>query len=234
MKKFILSIQVLILCSLLYSCSSGPKDTLEPSGIINDVNYTVLNKVVDEDVNKAKLLVDIIIDTADLDEIKLRGFLSIVYEKLYNEDNFKQYSAPEVVGIDVYTSKEKATSGMAQWIGMISKNRDDIEPDFSVSEIQLNALTEKREDKWGLTYEQRKEIWNKLIHAEDKAQREADKEYPPDKPGVTMKHFSNNLDLMGKLLKKYEKELAKEHHVPIAIIDSVSLEAFEYGWAFPK
>ena len=235
MKKLTLPIWVLVFVFILASCTTSVRESLKPSGIINGIKYNVLSKVVDEDVNKAKLLVDIIIDTASLDEIKLRGFLAIVWVKLLNEDNFEHHYVPEVVGVYVYTSKEKANSGMGQWIGMISKNRDDKKgPKFKVSEIQMKSLKGVKENKWGLSYEQRQEIWIKVIRAEDKAQVEADKKYPRDKPGATMDYFEKSIDFKSQLIKQNEKEIAKEYGVDIVIIDSIGYEGLEYGWAFPR
>jgi len=123
---------------------------------------------------------------------------------------------------------------MGQWIGMISKGYDDTNPKIEISAVQLNALKEVAEDRWGLTQKQRLEIWNKIIQLEDRAQMEADKKIPLDKPGITLDDMNKNVDLMRQLKAKYEKELAKEYGINKSIIDSVGLEGLKKGWAMPK
>jgi hypothetical protein len=228
MRTLTLTLTLTALILLLTNCGGDepPKDLLK---------HTVHKEYVSDTPLKTQVSIDIIIgDKDNATEQKLQKLLTYLYDQQINRTGFKHHDHPNTVLIYAYASKELADGGMGQWVAMISKMYDDTKPDFDLNETQFKALTAVEQDKWGLTQQQRQEIWDKIIYAERDAQTEADKKYPLDKPGITKEDMSNNVDLMTELKEKNEQDLAKEYEVDRAIVDSIGLEGVTNGWPFPR
>jgi len=200
----------------------------------NFLKYSIHKEDVYDEPIKTQVALDVLIIDKEMDEQKIKDLLNHLYDKTIKRSGFKHHDHPTNIYIYAYTSKDKAESGMGQWVGMISKSYNDKKPKIAISDTQLSALIEVAEDRWGLTHEQRKEVWNKIILAQDKAQKEADEKYPTDKLGITQDDIIKNIDFMRELEEEYENEITNEYGVDKAIIDSIGLEGSKKGWAFPK
>ncbi len=198
------------------------------------LKHTILKNEVNDSPIKTQVEIDVLITDTAITKQKVSDLLTFLYSKTAKRTGFKYHTNPTNIYIYAYTSKEKAESGMAQWIGMISKSYDDVQPQIDISETQLKSLTLKSVEKFGLPQKIRLEIWEKSIKIEDRAQKEADKKYPLDKVGITKNDIKKNVALNDKLKAKYEKELAADYGVSVAIIDSIGLEGMTKGWPFPK
>jgi hypothetical protein len=198
------------------------------------LKHTILKNEVHDVPIKTQVQLDVLISDTAITKEKVSDLLTFLYDKTSKRTGFKHHTNPTNIYIYAYTSKEKAESGMAQWVGMISKSYDDTQPKIDISETQLNSLTLKPIEKFGLSEKVRLEIWNKSIKIEDKAQKEADLKYPLDKAGITQDDIKKNGALNNKLKEKYEKELAEEYNITVAIIDSIGVEGLTKGWPFPK
>lgn len=198
------------------------------------LKHTILKNEVHDVPIKTQVKLDILISDTAITKEKVSDLLTFLYDKTSKRTGFKHHKNPTNIYIYAYTTKDKAESGMAQWIGMISKSYNDTRPKIDISEIQLNSLTLKSKVKFGLAENERLKIWNKIINLEDKAQKEADLKYPLDKTGITQADIKNNGALNNKLTDKYEKELAVEYGILVPIIDSIGVEGLTKGWPFPK
>lgn len=198
------------------------------------LKYSIHDEKVYDAPIKTQVSLGVIIEDKKIDEQKVRDLLNHLYDNTKQRSGFEYHKNPTSIYIYSYTSSEKAESGMAQWIGMISKSHSELEPKVKINETQFNALTETKENKWGLTHEQRKDIWNKIIRAEDRALKEAGKKHPLDKPGLTIEDMAKRGALMGKLNKKYENDILTEYGLERVTLDSISIEGLVNGWAFPK
>lgn len=229
MKKSNFILFLILLELTLTNCgSNSSKNT------ISILEHSIHNEDIYDAPIKTQVTLDVIINTKEITKQNIKNLLTSLYEKTKKRTGFKHHKNPTNIFIYAYTTKEKAESGMGQWVGMISKSYSEINPKINISEKQLNSLNEVDEEKWGLSQKQRLEVWNKIIHLEDKSQKEADAQYPLDKAGITMTDINKNTDLMRKLKNKYETELAKEYGIENSIIDSVGIEGIKKGWAFPK
>jgi len=198
------------------------------------LKHSILKNEVHDIPIKTQVQLDVLISDTAISKQKVSDLLTFLYDKTARRTGFKYRKNPTNIYIYAYTSKEKAESGMAQWVGMISKSYDDTQPKIDISENQLNSLALKQVDKFGLSEEIRLEIWNKSIKIEDKAQKEADLKFPLDAAGISQGNFKRNRTLNNKLKESYEKELATEYNIGVAIIDSIGIEGFTKGWPFPK
>ncbi len=94
---------------------------------------------------KTQVTLDMLIEEMKMDEQKIKDLLNQHHDKTIKRSGFKYHVLPS--NIYAYTSKDKAESGMGQWVRMISKNHDDTKSKIDISETQLNSLTETAEDR---------------------------------------------------------------------------------------
>ncbi len=235
--KRIIFLLLLVFSLSLTNCGESKNDSNKSGKKNNNQNllkYSILKEDISDTPLKIQVTLKVLIEDNKIDEQKIKNLLNYLYEKTINRSGFKHQDHPTNIYIYAYTSKDKAESGKGQWIGMISKSFDETKPEISISKTQLKALYEVPEKKWGLTHEQRLEIWKKIILLERKAQKEADKKYPLDHPGITKSDMNNNVNLMRELNEKYKNALAKEYGVKKEIIDSIGIEGIKKGWLIPK
>jgi hypothetical protein len=218
---------IIFLGFVLTNCSHNSETT-------KLLNHSILKEDIHDVPIKTQVQLDILITDTVITEQKVNDLLMHFYLKTKNRTGFDYHTNPTNIYIYAYTTKEKAESGMAQWIGMVSKSYDETQPQIEISEKQFKSLTLKPVDKFGLTESVRLEIWTKSIKVEDRAQKEADAKYPLNKAGITQEDIKNNTALNDKLKIKYEKVLAEEYRINIEIIDSIAVEGLTKGWPFPK
>ncbi len=173
-------------------------------------------------------------EATKINKQSISKLLSNLYNEIKNRTGFKYHTHPTNVYVWAFTTKDKANAGMGQWVGMISGVGTAPEPDLKISDIQLNSLSLKPVEKFGLSEKTRLAIWHKAIRVEDRAQEETDAKYPTDKKGITQSYLMKSYDYRDKLEIKYEKELVREYRITKAILDSICYEAGEKGWAYPS
>ena len=218
---------ILLIGMVLTNCSNNTSK--EPL-----LTHTILKDDVYDVPAKTQVQLDVLITDTAITKQNVEKLLLHLYYKTKVRTGFEYHTNPTNIYIYAYASKEKAESGMAQWIGMISQNYGETQPEIDISETQFNSLTLKPVDKFGLSEKLRLEIWTKSIKVEDRAQKEGDEQFPLDNAGITQDDIKKNSNLNKKLTEKYEKELAEEYGIEIAIIDSIAVEGITKGWPFPK
>jgi hypothetical protein len=200
------------------------------------LKFTLLNDKTSDTPFKTEIITEILLEKREIiTEKELETLLKSLYKERKNRTGFTHHETPNTVAIFAYLTKEKANSGMGQWVAMISKTNmnNDSSPIFKISKIQLNSITKKDETLSNLSDKKRHEIWRKLILAERYGAKMAHKIHP-------IKTGSTQEDLMigGKLIQKWqlvkEKEIIKEYKVNQQVLDSIELEGLLKGWAFPK
>lgn len=227
-------IEIILLGFLITNCGTGGNSNSTLKEVVELPKYSVYSEEVYDTPIKTQITLHVIIEEDKINEELVRNLLNNLYSKSMKQTGFDYRTNPSSAYIYIYTSKEKAQSGMGQWIGMISKSHADTQSSIRISDTQMNSLNEVEENKWGLTYEQRQEVWTELIKSEDRAQKEAEKKYPLDKPGLTLDDLKKNGSLSNELNEKYDKAIATKYGLKMEILDSVSLEGIMNGWAFPE
>ncbi|MDX1830545.1 MAG: hypothetical protein R3342_13475 [Lutibacter sp.] len=230
MKKTFFLLLALFLALTFTNCGENQID--KPKDLIK---YSVLKEGISDTPIKVQISSDILIEEKDsITEEKLKSLLNYLYQVKINQTGFDYGENPNTIAIYAYTSKSKAESGNGLWIAMISKMYDDKNPKFDLNETQFKSLKEIKENKWNLTYNQRKEIWKKIILAERKAQKDADIKYSLTGSNVTQEVIENNVTYMRKQKEKYEKEIMSESKITEEILEKIGIEGITNGWEFPK
>ena len=138
--------------------------------------YVILDEEVYDAPIKTQVTLRLLVSGHITDD-GLRNLLSKLYSEVHNRRGFKYHSNPTHIFIYAYTDKERAESGI-QWIAMLSKVGEGDKPKISVKDSQIKGLLAKPEIKFGLSENQRKQIWKEIIMAEDRASQEAEARYP--------------------------------------------------------
>lgn len=234
--KFLLAATFIILT--LTSCYNNSSTNLEQEKIIDSqlLNYSILREELTDIPSKRLVKWEILIPQKEINEAKIKELLNALYTKANLKSNFKSGSGPNMIYIYAYTSKEKAESGMGQWVAMLSKTIHDDIPKISISDVQLNSTKIVPMEKFGLTEGKRQNIWTDMIKAEDRARKEAGKRYTTitTDDNYKQENLEKNMELNTKLYKKYMKEVAKAYGIKPQILDSISNEGLAKGWPFPN
>jgi hypothetical protein len=200
------------------------------------LKFSVLNDKVSDTPLKTEIITEILLDKKEvITENKLETLLKTLYVKQKKRKGFKYHKTPNSVAVYAYLSKQKALSGMGQWVGMISKTNinNNSNPVFKINKTQLKSINEKAEILWKLSDKKRREIWRKMILAERYGFEMAQKIHPI-KAGSTQEDLKKGGELISKWQLVKEKEILKEYKVNRQFLDSIVLEGLIKGWTFPK
>ncbi len=203
-------------------------------------NYSVLDEDVYDAPVKTQVALNILV-SGEISEPGLNTLLNQLYSSISVRGGFKYHDSPTNIYIYAYTSKERAESGMGQWIAMLQKSYDDVEPTISINELQITQLDAKPEQKFGLSETERQQIWNEIVESERKASQEAQREFPdldPLDPDYSQSAFMEQLDkqieLQRTLDEKYKNVLAEKYGLTRDQLVAIVVEGFDKDWPFPK
>lgn len=241
MKALTRILPLMLLVFVLTECINPPEAD-EPTPPANLLQYTILNDSVTDTPFATQVCLDLLLmkqENEVITEQRIRDLLNYMYAKTMNRTGFEYSKHPTEVLIYLFTTKERAGAGMGQWLGMFEKVHYAKEPEISINEKELNTFISGEEgeadadERWGLTTEERKEVWRKLILLQDKAQEEAEAKYPLDDPNISIDEVGKYNQYYSDLNKLYKSVLAKDYRITVAIVDSVVKEGFEKSWTIP-
>jgi len=156
----------------------APTPTVEQEKIVMP-KYSILDEELYDVPIKTQVTLNVLV-SGEISDRSLRALLNQLYSSTKARRGFKYHDSPTNIYIYAFTSKERAESGMGQWIAMLQKSYDDVKPTISINERQIAQLSAKPEELFGLPEEKRKEIWKELVLVEDRARKEAEERYPLD------------------------------------------------------
>jgi len=216
--------------------TNGPPNTGQlPQQKTSLLSFNLLKDSSYEDAGTAKVIWAILVPS-DVTRESLTNLLTDLYSQAQSK-KFKQHPAATVIDIKAYMSRQHAESGMGQWVSWMSKSGGQSQPSLSLDERQINQLGKKAEEKFGLSEAKRKEIWEDTIHAEDRANKEAEQKYPEPSPqnrDAFMAAFEKRQKLSKELLNVYRDELAKKYSITRTQLTEITREGLQKSWAFPK
>lgn len=200
-----------------------PKPTVEQEKVMPE--YSVLNEELYDAPVKTQVTLNVLV-SGKISEPGLRALLNQLYSSVKARRGFKYHDSPTNIYIYAFTSKERAGSGMGQWIAMLRKSYGDVKPTISINERQIAQLGAKPEEQFGLSEEKRKEIWKELVLIEDRAMEEALEQYPEE--------FEKQVEMERRLIDEYQNKLAEKYELTREQLQEISVEGVEKDWPFPK
>lgn len=202
------------------SCSSETiPDTNEGLSESPSVEHTIINDTLDESPGKTQVTVNLLVPE-DVSEEALRALLGQLYSEASQRSGFQYHDNPTVIGIYAYPSREHLAAGMGQWSGMVLKTPSDSEPRVMIG--RAVGLTVEPEARFGYSEEERKQIYRRLVAAEDRGDAEAEEREPTD--------VMKQTDLSFELGDRYKDELAEELGITREQLSEIAAEAFGKNW----
>jgi hypothetical protein len=113
--------------------------------------------------------------------------------------------------------------------------------EISINDRQLNDTDSRPENKSGLSETKRKEVFQALVRAQDRAAREAANRYPM--PNPVPRNYSTEgarrllearARLQDTLRERYENELLTSYNITRSDLEAISEEAFVKDWPLPN
>jgi hypothetical protein len=91
--------------------------------------------------------------------------------------------------------------------------------------------------KFGLTEDQRREVYEDLVRAEDHAQVESDRRYPPPDTGASDVRWRTHAEMREHFRKQVDEEdrkaVAKRYGLSSEQLQAISSEGVDKGWPRP-
>jgi hypothetical protein len=213
---------------LLISCGNESKNNLSDKYVIvKEENY--------ETSNKAQLIEYVVYKDTVYTESALKNVADEIYKLNKDKDLFKNFNAPTVFGIYVFTSEEILESDKSAWICMLSKGPSDSEPRISFNDFKLKSLqglndNKKSEDEIALDdlnkylLERGLELcsfYKQLGDMELECIHKADAKYPNY-------DYPEHSDYSDKLMKEERGKFATKYDLKDSIFVKVSVFGMSY------
>ena len=129
---------------------------------------------------------------------------------------------PSIVSIAAYSKKCYHDESGGSWIGLLNYNArsKDGEPTITVDSDRLKAQFERSRKRHGLSTKKRKEVYRKLVEAEDRAMKRAGADDPT-------KYDAN---AYGRYLVGYKKKILKKYKITEKQADQIAREGSLKNW----
>lgn len=187
------------------------------------LEHSVLDRQLSETPGKTQVSTDILVPEDASDE-DLTSLLRHLHEEESRRSGFKYHDHPTVIGIYAYPSREHAASGMGQWLAMLTKTPTDDEP--SIRLRPRGDASNGQEERFGLSEQQRKDAFQRTVRAEDRGQREAEREFPSD--------LRRQYERADQLADEYKAALAQEIEITREQLYEIGVEASQKNWPLPR
>jgi hypothetical protein len=177
--------------------------------------YKVVADEIQDVPGKSQVLLRVVVPQKPT-ESELRALLRALFDKARQRRGFKYRQHPNAVYVAAYgpnTSPEGAS-----WIGMLgyNENAGDSEPQVRISRLRLEAAYEEPTRKFGLSEQQRKQVYWELILIDDRMTRALEEGRDSD-----------------RIKRQGEGELMQEYGLTEEQIQAISHEGTTKGWPKP-
>jgi len=214
-------LSILIVCLALIACAGETTPTQ-----VGLPQYSILDEKVDDGPIKTQVRQNILA-SGQISEAGLRTLLGQLYSGIMARRGFRYSKAPTNVYIYAFTSPERARSG--QWIAMLWKHLDDTGPTILVFEGELSQLGAPDEERFGLSEDERKEIWWEVGLAVKETVEECERLYP-EWDRETLQRFNRCLDGMWD---RIIADAAERYDLSVEQLEEIGHEANRECWTVP-
>ena len=234
--------KLIIFCCFL-SIVSCSKDILD---------YRVIDSNVSDTKSKTFVRLDVVLkNPKNYNENQVKDLLNHLYDSIMNTEDYKYHNSPNSSNIFIYETEEHFQSGMGQWIGKISKSKNEDSPNLKTQFIKTedsNKEVVENDNLTGISEEKQREIWKKLILAEDKANEKAEEKYPTKISDQELEDLSQiekfkqraqensekNYEYQKELYEQYKSEIIKEYDINPNTLKAISSKGLTQNWPFPN
>ena len=239
-----LLLSVILITSLFISCGNIKTADTKSTAITDSVAtiaieekfapYKILRTEPYESSGKAQVKCYAYLATDRIIKDELTETLTKIYFGLRSYNNFKNFSAPTVIAIYLFTSEDKATNMTDSWIAMLSKSPSDNVPRISFDEMKMAAhegskgkeksSDEKMLEELNVYFKKRNtdlcSIYKELYDLEGETIKQADNRYP----NFGVEHST----YQSKLYKQEQKKLLKKYNINDTLTSYIFIFAMGY------
>ena len=148
------------------------------------------------------------------------------YHTAMSRRGFKYHNPVTNIYIYVFGTKEQAGARKGLWIGMVAKGKSDTgTPKIFINEERLLARSSKPEELYGLSEQERIDIFHEIVVAEDKASSDAMAHFPDSQ-------IMKQIKLESELTKKYKADLAIKYDLTEKQLRKIAVEGATKGWPY--
>jgi len=208
------------------SAQSTPPEVPPQAPVAATSKFVVLDEKVSDAPIKTQIVQNIVVEGVPT-KAELETEIMNRYRAALARRGFRYHNPATNIFIYVYGTREQARAGQGLWIGMIGKGfGDKQEPRVTISQDRLVALTQKPEERFGLSEAIRKLVYQDIASAEDRGTREAMARVPDSR-------IMEQVKLENQLQGKYKGEIAREHKLSDDQMDKIVIEGVTKGWPAP-
>ena len=236
-QKVSVSIIIIVLVQLFSLLVFGEE---EETAIIKIPRYTILKNTLIDTPFKTLVEMDILIPD-ETTEKGLRWLLKKLYFSIMNKGTYRYNTQPTNVYIYVYSAYDRYTLDKSLRMAALKKHSDDIEPAIEINPLQVPSEEPEleTEQKFGLTEEKRKAIWEELVGIEDKVFKTAQKNHVPLPtneylPSAASARLNKEVDSQGRILSLELQELGRKYGLTRKQLDEIVTEGIEKNWQYSK
>lgn len=225
---------------------NNPQNTVVSTVAVPDdlPEFEIVSKELGETKAFNQVRLHVLIDTA-ISESQLTTLLEYLYDKEKATRQFQYWGGyPTKVIIRAYHTRENALVGNG-WIGMLFQPRPEDPIKIDIHRERFEFMNAPDELRFGLSEEERIDIFQDLVRIGRRATAEADELVPIDGPHSEIynpnwtdtqkrKLIERNNEQMEKLKKQYEVEYAEELGLSLEQFRKIFVEAVEKGWPYPR
>jgi hypothetical protein len=171
---------IVILANIQESKQDKSRKETQPAPDIPSASYEIVDREDSDTPLKTQVTIQAMV-SGKITESSLKQLLQDAYDEAEASRGFRYHGGtPSHVAVYLYTSEDHFKSGMGQWIAMLTKLGDGAPVDTQIRTELIAQLDRPPEEKFGLSEATRREIFEAIVRAEDKANAEAEKRYPFD------------------------------------------------------
>lgn len=164
-----------------------------------------------------------ILVSGDISEESLEALLRQQFDSAMKRRGFRHHDTPTNVYIYIYETREKAQAGQGLWLAMLQMGPlEEGLPEITVRAEQIARIGQEQEEIFGLSEDQRKQVFREIVSVERRATDDAMKREPAN--------IDKQFALERKLVEKYKVDLAKKYNVTREQLDEISVEGLEKQW----
>lgn len=208
---------------LIIGCKNDRATEIKPEIVKmpeNNLPYRLNEEKIMQRQNGKTISLKFIIEESDtITESDIEDFVKNSLKYYINKHDVNDAKENNQIRLSVYTSLDKANSGMAQWIAHTTFHSKKFERNIEIDETQLASLSEVKKDNWGLSYNERQIIWKEILKNENQAR------------GIS-KNGKSDLEGEKDYINYLNKKLGEKYSIDLSILDSITNEALKYGWSF--
>ncbi|MBX3493405.1 MAG: hypothetical protein KF899_10605 [Parvibaculum sp.] len=189
----------------------------------DDVMFSLLDEEIYDVQIKTQIAQNIVVLGLP-SEAEIRTELTDRYRAAMARRGFEYHNPATNIYIYIYGSEEQARAGQGLWVGMLAKSAlNNGEPQITISESRLAALSNAPEDRFGLSEDQRKRVFRETVASENRATKEAMARVPNSE-------LMKQIQLEGELMEKYKGEVARKYGLSEEQMLQISVEGIKSGW----